>query len=140
MAVFQALDLREISTALSTWAAGPAERVDGEIAAIDVKTARGSGADGKTPQHMLPAQNDGLRSVPGQQVHRHRKNEIGDTPGLQNQILIEETTVTPDAMGCRPEIAARFRNRGSDHLLILKDKQRFPCESVKLWFRKRKQE
>ncbi len=53
--VFRAIDPEEFNAAFAAWASGLAGRVGGTLVAIDGKTARGSGAGGETPLHLIPA-------------------------------------------------------------------------------------
>ncbi len=74
--VFRALDPEEFNAAFAAWASGLAGRVGGTVVAIDGKTARGSGAGGETPLHLIPAWYDDLRLVPGQQASARKRNGI----------------------------------------------------------------
>jgi len=49
-----------------------------------------------------------------------KSNEITAVPELLDQLVLENSIVTLDAMGCQTAIAERILARGGDYLLTLK--------------------
>lgn len=56
----------------------------------------------------------------GQRCADGKSNEITAVPELLDQLALENSIVTLDAMGCQSAIAERILARGGDHLLALK--------------------
>ena len=57
-------------------------------------------------------------------------NEITAIPELLDQLALENSIVTLDAMGCQTAIAERILARGADYLLVLKANHPLAYEAV----------
>lgn len=90
------------------WTRAVAEATDGEVDAVDSKSARGSrnGRRGKPALHMVSAWGCRNRLVLGQEATVEQSNEITALPKLLELLELKGGIVTLDAMGCQTKIAA----------------------------------
>ena len=91
--------------------------------AIDGKTLRRSHdrADGRAALHLVSAWAGASGLVLGQVAVDDKSNEITAIPALLRLLDLAGATVTIDAMGCQPAIAAQIVAQGGDYILALKD-------------------
>jgi predicted transposase YbfD/YdcC len=108
-----------------SWTQSVAEITDGEVIAVDGKTARGSRdrRRGRQPLHMVSAWACANRLVLGQEATREKSNEITAIPKLLELLELKGCLVTIDAMGCQSAIAAQIVAQGADDVLGLKGNQ-----------------
>lgn len=121
--VFSMLDPEAFASSFMRWVATVAERVEGEVIAIDGKTVRRSkdGAANKGPIHLVNAWATANRLVLGQVVTDVKSDEITAIPELLAALELTGCIVTIDAMGCQTSIASDIVAAGADYVLALKD-------------------
>lgn len=134
--VFAALDPAQFETAFLGWVQELVVATQGEIIAIDGKTARRSHdrGNGQGPLHLVSAWATTNHLVLGQLAVADKSNEITAIPALLELLTLENRIVTIDAMGCQTAIAARIQARGGDYVLALKGNQGTLHELVTLHF------
>jgi predicted transposase YbfD/YdcC len=118
------------------WVEGLREKTQGEVIAVDGKTARGSRdrKKAKHPLHMVSAWANANRLVLGQEATAEKSNEITAIPKLLALLELHGAIVTIDAMGCQREIAAQIIDQGGDYVLGLKGNQGSLHEAVADYF------
>lgn len=121
--VFSMLSPDAFAEAFMRWVGTVAERVEGEVVAIDGKTVRRSkdGATNRGPIHLVNAWATVNQLVLGQVRTSEKSNEITAIPELLEVLDLHGCIVTIDAMGCQKAIAADIRKAGADYVLALKD-------------------
>lgn len=114
------------------WTQSVAEATDGEVIAVDGKTARGSRdrRRGRSPLHMVSAWACANRLVLGQEATSEKSNEITAIPKLLELLELKGCLVTIDAMGCQTAITAQIVAQGADYVLGLKGNQSALQEAV----------
>lgn len=108
-----------------SWTQSVVGATNGEIIAVDGKTARGS-RDRKNngnPLHMVSAWACAQRMVLGQQATDDKSNEITAIPKLLALLELKGCIVTIDAMGCQRAIADQIIEQQGDYVLGLKGNQ-----------------
>jgi predicted transposase YbfD/YdcC len=123
--VFAALDGQAFVDCFLKWVAGLEEATEGQLVAIDGKTARASldRAKGKNPLHVVSAWAVENRLLLGQEVVDQKSNEITAIPKLLEVLELTGAIVTLDAMGCQKDIAAKIREKKADYVLAVKGNQ-----------------
>lgn len=123
--VFAALDGKAFVACFLNWVATLQEATDGQLVAIDGKTARATldKAKGQNPLHVVSAWATANRLLLGQEVVDTKSNEITAIPKLLEVLELTGAIVTIDAMGCQKEIAAKIREKGADYVLAVKGNQ-----------------
>ena len=93
--------------------------------AIDGKTLRRSHdlRKGLKPLHLVSAWAVDCGVSLGQLATAEKSNEITAIPLLLEQVQVQGSVVTIDAMGCQTEIAAKIVDGGGDYCLALKGNQ-----------------
>ncbi len=140
--VLSRLDPSAIQLCFINWMKDIATQSQGNIIAIDGKTARRSFTtkDRKNPLHMVSAWSCGHSMVLGQQKVDNKSNEITAIPKLLDLLDIKGATITLDAMGCQNKIAKKIIDKGADYVLALKGNQGELSEEVKAYFHKARRE
>lgn len=120
--VFAALDPDQFSRCFLAWVRATLPQGNGEIIAVDGKTARRSHdrRAGKAALHMVSAWASDSGIVLGQVATDDKSNEITAIPALLDALLVRGCTVTIDAMGCQTAIARQIAAQGGDYVLALK--------------------
>ena len=115
--VFAALDSVTFQACFIRWMSGLCPSLEGQIVAIDGKTARGSHHRrcGKQAIHMVSAFVCGHGLTLGQLKTDEKSNEITAIPELIAALDLKGSTVTLDAMGCQKEIAKVIVEKGADY-------------------------
>jgi len=118
------------------WIEEVRDETQGEVIAVDGKTARGSHdrKNGKGPLHMVSAWATANRLVLGQEATDEKSNEITAIPKLLALLELRGCIVTIDAMGCQREIAAQIVDQKADYVLSLKGNQGLLHEAVEDYF------
>jgi predicted transposase YbfD/YdcC len=136
--VFARLDPAQFEGGFARWVreALP-DRPDGEVIAIDGKTARRSGdaRSAQSPLHLVSAFACEQRLVLGQEAVAGKSNEITAIPLLLERLVLADHVVTIDAIGCQRSLAARIVAQGGDYVLALKENQETLLEGVMDTFR-----
>jgi predicted transposase YbfD/YdcC len=130
--VFAALDGKAFVACFLNWVAALQESTDGQVVAIDGKTARATldKAKGQNPLHVVSAWATQNRLLLGQEVVDTKSNEITAIPKLLEVLELTGAIVTIDAMGCQKEIAAKIREKGADYVLAVKGNQEHLEEDI----------
>ena len=120
--MFTLIDPDAFEAGFAAWAGALAAGFAREVVAIDGKTIRRSFNHGReqSPLHLVSAWACEQGLVPGQRCVDDKSNEITAVPELLDQLALENSIVTLDAMGCQSAIAERILARGGDYLLTLK--------------------
>ena len=120
--VFMLIDPEAFEACFTAWAASLAAGFEREVVAIDGKTLRRSfdRKHERAPLHMVSAWASAQGLVLGQRCVEDKSNEITAIPALLDQLALDGSIVTLDAMGCQRAIAERILARGGDYLLTLK--------------------
>src|SRR5216684_3392116 len=134
--VFSALDGDAFVACFLKWVEALHESTDGQLVAIDGKTARATldRAKGKNPFHIVSAWAAENRLFMGQEVVAEKSNEITAIPKLLAVLELTGAIVTIDAMGCQKEIAATIRERKADYVLAVKGNQEHLEEDIVAYF------
>jgi hypothetical protein len=120
--VFMLIDPDAFEAGFTAWTGSLAADFEREVVAIDGKTLRRSFDHGReqSPLHLVSAWACERGLVLGQRCVDGKSNEITAIPVLLEQLALENSIVTLDAMGCQTAIAERILVRGGDYLLALK--------------------
>ena len=130
--VFAAVDGQAFVACFLDWVAALQESTDGQLVAIDGKTARATldRAKGQNPLHVVSAWATANHLLLGQEVVDTKSNEITAIPKLLEVLELTGAIVTIDAMGCQKEIAAKIRDKGADYVLAVKGNQEHLEEDI----------
>ncbi len=120
--VFMLIDPDAFEAGFTAWVGSLADRFEREVVAIDGKTIRRSFDHGRdqSPLHVVSAWASEQGLALGQRCVNGKSNEITAMPELLDQLALENSIVTLDAMGCQTAIAEKILARGGDYLLTLK--------------------
>jgi predicted transposase YbfD/YdcC len=134
--VFAALDGDTFVACFLKWVEALQESTDGQLVAIDGKTARATldRAKGQSPLHIVSAWAAENRLFLGQEVVAEKSNEITAIPKLLAVLELTGAIVTIDAMGCQKEIAAKIREKKADYVLSAKGNQEHLEEDIRVAF------
>jgi predicted transposase YbfD/YdcC len=134
--VFAALDSKQFQVSFLRWMSRLCPSLEGQIVAIDGKTARGSHDRriGKRAIHMVSAFVCGHGITLGQWKTEEKSNEITAIPELIDVLDLKGATVTLDAMGCQKDIAQAIMDKGAHYVLGLKGNQGTLSQRVKDFF------
>jgi predicted transposase YbfD/YdcC len=130
--LFATLDGEAVVACFLKWVEALEESTDGQLVAIDGKTARATldRAKGKNPFHIVSAWAAENRLFLGQEVVDEKSNEITAIPKLLAALELTGAIVTMDAMGCQKEIAAKVREKKADYVLAVKGNQEHLEEDI----------
>ncbi|EGV27901.1 transposase IS4 family protein [Thiorhodococcus drewsii AZ1] len=123
--VISRLNPKRFEDCFIRWTQAVTESMQGEVIAVDGKTARGS-RDRRRERaalHMVSAWAVSNRLVLGQEATAEKSNEITAIPELLELLVLKGCIVTIDAMGCQRAIAEQIRSQGGDYVLGLKGNQ-----------------
>lgn len=134
--VLAALDSKAFQACFIKWMGTLCPSLEGQIVAIDGKTARGSHQrrHGRQAIHMVSAFVCGHGLTLGQVKTEEKSNEITAIPELIEAVDLKGSTVTLDAMGCQKEIATAIVGKGADYVLGLKGNQGTLSNRVRNFF------
>src|ERR671932_2733221 len=120
--VFMLIDPDAFEVGFTAWVGSLVAGFEREVVAIDGKTRRRSSDHGRalSPLHLVSARASEQGLVLGQRCVDGKSNEITAIPALLDQLALQNSIVTLDAMGCQKAIAERILARGGDYLLTLK--------------------
>lgn len=130
------LDLKAFERCFMQWASELAHDSDGDVIAIDGKTARRSHdrRRGRSPLHVVSAWACEQRLSLGQWATDQKSNEITAIPELLELLDIRGVLITVDAMGCQKNIAEKIVTEQADYVLALKANQGQLHEAVVDYF------
>ena len=134
--VFAALDSKQFQASFLRWMGSLCPSLEGQIVAIDGKTARGSHdrSIGKRAIHMVSAFVCGHGITLGQWKTEEKSNEITAIPELIDVLDLKGATVTLDAMGCQKDVAQAIVDKEAHYVLGLKGNQGTLSQRVKDFF------
>src|SRR5438132_4506902 len=134
--VFAALDSVPFQACFIRWMGTLCPCLEGQIVAIDGKTARGSHHRrcGKKAIHLVSAFVCDHGLTLGQLKTDEKSNEIPAIPELIEALDLGGSIVTLDAMGCQKEIAQAIVDKEADYVLGLKGNQGTLSNQVKEFF------
>lgn len=118
------------------WVSSVAELTNGEVVAIDGKTARHSynRKDKLGAIHMVSAWANQAGMSLGQVKAEAKSNEITAIPVLLDMLEIKGCIITIDAMGCQTDIAEKIVEKEADYVLAVKDNQKLLHEAITDYF------
>jgi predicted transposase YbfD/YdcC len=130
--VFMLIDPDAFEREFAAWVGSLVDGFEREVIAIDGKTLRRSFDRRleRSPLHLVSAWASEQGLVLGQRRVHETSNEITAVPELLDQLALENSIVTLDAMGCQTVIAERILARGADDLLVLKANHQQAYEAV----------
>lgn len=134
--VFGMIDGEEFQRSFTRWVARVFTVTEGQVVAIDGKTARRSHdkSIGKDAIHMVSAWANTNGIVLGQRQVDDKSNEITAIPELLDLLSITGCIVTIDAMGCQKKIAQKIRDKQADYVLSVKENQGNLYQDIEDWF------
>jgi predicted transposase YbfD/YdcC len=115
----------------------PADPKDARrLVAIDGKACRGShdAANGLGALHIVGARTSEQGIAPGQVATDAKSNEITAIPQLLEQIDLDDTLITIDAMGCQKDIVEQIVTGGGDCVIAVKDDQPKLAAAIQAYF------
>ena len=123
--VFAALDPHQFEAGFRSWVAAVAAVSTGTVVAVDGKTLRRSHdrTQGKAALVLVSAWAAANRLTLGQVAVAPGANEIPAIPALLQQLALEGSIVTVDAIGCQTAIATQVIAQEADYVLTLKENQ-----------------
>ena len=130
------LDVKRFEQCFAQWVSGIAASREGEVIAIDGKTARRSHhrRGGKSPLHVVSAWACRQRLSLGQVATDNKSNEITAIPLLLDMLDLKGALITLDAMGCQKDIANQITQNKGDYVLAPKGNQGQMHEAVVDYF------
>jgi len=130
--VFMLIDPDAFEAGFTRWVGSLADRFEREVVAIDGKTVRRSFDHGREQSalHVVSAWASEQGLVLGQRCVDGKSNEITAIPELLDQLALQNSIVTLDAMGCQTAIAEKILARGGDYLLTLKGNHKLAHAAV----------
>ncbi len=130
--VFMLIDPDAFEAGFAAWVGSLVDRFEREVVALDGKTIRRSFDHGReqSPLHVVSAWASEQGLVLGQRCVDGKSNEITAIPELLDQLALENSIVTLDAMGCQTAIAEKILARGGDYLLTLKGNHKLAHAAV----------
>jgi len=126
----------EMTDCFIAWVSGIAELTQGEVVAIDGKTARHpyNRKDKPGAIHMASAWANQAGMSLGQVKTQEKSNEITAIPVLLDMLEIKGCIVTIDALGRQTDIAEKIIAKQADYVLAVKDNQKFLHEAISDYF------
>lgn len=134
--VFAMLDAEKFEACFVKWVQHLHELTQGQLLAIDGKTARRSHdrRQKKNPLHLVSAWATRSRLVLGQTKVEEESNEITAIPELLEMLELSGCIVSIDAIGCQKTTAHQITEDGADYVLALKKNQPQLHEAVETMF------
>jgi predicted transposase YbfD/YdcC len=133
--VFRKLDAKAFEERFLSWVQNTFRMTAGQVVAIDGKSLRGTGDDGRNPNlHLVSAWATANGISLGQKKVKNTSNEITAIPELLSLLLLKGCLVTIDAMGCQTEIAEQIIQQQADYVLAVKGNQGTVHEHIQKLF------
>jgi predicted transposase YbfD/YdcC len=132
---FKLLDPGEFEKHFSAWAQSIMTKYEHEFVNIDGKTIRKASKMLDTGSiHIVSAWANRNGLTLGQVKTSEKSNEITAIPELLEYLLLENSTVTIDAMGCQKAIAHKIRAKEADYILAVKENHPTLYEEIRSSF------
>jgi predicted transposase YbfD/YdcC len=133
--LFIRLNPEQMQECFLSWVEAVRKSSEGEIVAIDGKTARRTHdrLNDKGPLHMVSAWSHENRLILGQVKTDEDSNEITAIPKLLQLLELKGSIVTIDAIGTQKEVAEAIVEKHADYVLAVKANRPTLHEEVK-WF------
>lgn len=130
------LDAEQFQTSFIRWVQAVFSVTQGQVIAIDGKTARRSHDKtiGKDAIHVVSAWASENGITLGQRKVADKSNEITAIPELLDILYVTGCIVTIDAMGCQKKIADEIFAQQADYVLSVKDNQKNLHQDLQDWF------
>jgi len=134
--VFSLIEAEAFTDCFMRWIEGVFRVTDGQVVAIDGKSARRSHRKtiGQDAIHLVSAWASANRLSLGQLKVADKSNEITAIPELLKLLDVQGCIVTIDAIGTQKEIATTIIERHADYILALKGNQPHLLADVQEWF------
>jgi len=135
--VISRIEPTAMSDCFVAWVNGVAELTEGEVIAIDGKTARHSynRRDKLGAIHMVSAWANQAGMSLGQVKTAEKSNEITAIPVLLDMLEIKGCIITIDAMGCQTAITEKIIEKQADYALAVKGNQKHLHEAIVDYFK-----
>jgi len=135
--LFARIDPNKFNECFIEWINTLSEITKGEVIAFDGKTIRNSDEKktGKSALHVVSAYATTNRVCLGQYCVDQKSNEITAIPKLLDLLIIKDSIVTIDAMGCQKKIAKKIKEKEADYLLMVKGNHKFLKQQVEATFK-----
>lgn len=118
---FSALDPGEFENHFISWAQSIMGKVNKEFISIDGKTIRQASKMSRNGSiHIVSAWASHNELTLGQIKTDDKSNEITAIPELLDSLMLKNSIVTIDAMGCQKAIAEKIRKENADYILAVK--------------------
>ena len=130
--VFQIIDSKQLVKVLGEEGQALLDHVEGQLINIDGKKIKGVSPKSKGNEglYILSAWVSEHELCLGQVQVDDKSNEIFSIPDLLDEIELQGSTITLDAIGCQVDIAQKIIKKKADYLLALKQNQRGLYEEV----------
>ena len=131
--VLQLVDSEALSECLQSDGAGLLESVKGQLINFDGKKIKGANprSRGNKGLWILSAWVSDKRLCIGQKKVDDKSNEITAIPELIDELNLQGSIVSIDAIGCQVEIAEKIRDSEADYLLAVKENQADLLEEIR---------
>lgn len=130
--IFEMLDSKVVAKKMR-WLL-QSQEVAGKIIAFDGKTTKGSAKEERRAFHTLSAFLVDSQTVIGEVMCDEKSNEITAIPELLDELEIEASIITIDAMGTQTKIAEKIIEKKADYCLALKGNQSTLHDDIQLYF------
>jgi predicted transposase YbfD/YdcC len=122
--VFENLDAAAFQQCFMGWVQAVFTRTEGQVIAIDGKTARGTcDPSGQASLHVVSAWATANNLTLAQVQVADKANEIVAIPRLLELLMLKGCIVTLDAIGCQKEIVKQIRVKQADYVVTVKGNQ-----------------
>ena len=123
--VFSLLNPKAFEKSFQEWLCLLGSRLAETVIAVDGKTLRGSSRSSKGLKglHIVSAWSCANGISLGQLKVDDKSNEIKAIPKLLEELMLEGSIVTMDAMGCQRELAHQIKHQKADYILAVKSNQ-----------------
>lgn len=132
--VFSLLDPDQFQRGFVAWVNAISQLTDGQVVAIDGKTARRAYEKNGNPLHVVSAFATANGITLGQRATDKKSNEITAIPKLLKTLQLKGCVVTIDAMGCQKDIAKTALEQGADYVLAVKGNQKTIYQDLQYLF------
>lgn len=122
--VFSLIDPIKLEDCLQRWVREVFQMSPKGVISIDGKSVKGSASPGSHKYvHMISAWSHEADLVLGQLKVDEKTNEIKAIPQLLDNLDIEGSIITIDAMGCQKDIVNKILEKKGDYIIALKGNQ-----------------